>query len=95
MTIKAEIRRGAYYDSAVLMQLQRSLAALAGVQDAGVVMGTDSNKELLAHIDLLSPEAQSARPDDMVIVVRARERTGRAGRGGQGGRTAQPAQGRD
>jgi FdrA protein len=34
-------------------------------------MGTDSNKELLAHIDLLSPEAQSARPDDMVIVVRA------------------------
>ena len=71
MTIKAEIRRGAYYDSAVLMQLQRSLAGLAGVQDAGVVMGTDSNKELLAHIDLLSPEAQAAKPDDLVIVVRA------------------------
>jgi FdrA protein len=53
------------------MQLQRSLAGLAGVQDAGVVMGTDSNKELLAHIDLLSPEAQAAKPDDLVIVVRA------------------------
>lgn len=71
MKIQAEIRRGAYYDSAVLMQLQRSLAGLAGVQDAGVVMGTDSNKELLAHIDLLSPEAQAAKPDDLVIVVRA------------------------
>jgi FdrA protein len=71
VTIQAEIRSGAYYDSAVLMQLQRSLAGLPGVQDAGVVMGTDSNKELLAHIDLLCPQAQTAKPDDLVIVVRA------------------------
>ena len=41
MTItKTEIRPGAYYDSVVLMQLQRSLAALDGVDDAGVVMAT-------------------------------------------------------
>ncbi len=69
--IKSEIRSGAYYDSAVLMQLQRSLAGLPGIQDAGVIMGTDSNKELLAHIDLVSPEVESSKPDDMVIVVRA------------------------
>ncbi len=69
--IKAEIRSGTYFDSAFLMQLQRSLAGLPGVQDAGVVMGTESNKEILAHIDLLSPEAQAAKPDDLVIVVRA------------------------
>jgi FdrA protein len=69
--IKAEIRSGAYYDSAFLMQLQRSMAGLAGVQDAGVVMGTEGNKEILAHIELLSPEAQAAKPDDLVIVVRA------------------------
>jgi FdrA protein len=71
--IKAEIRGGTYYDSAVLMQLQRSLAGLPGIQDAGVIMGTDSNKELLAHINLLSPEVQAAKPDDMVIVVRAED----------------------
>ena len=70
-TIKSEIRSGVYYDSAVLMQLQRSLAGLPGVADAGVVMGTDSNKELLAHIDLVSPEVEAAKPDDLVIVVRA------------------------
>ena len=70
-TIKAEIRRGVYYDSAVLMQLQRSLAALSGVEDAGVVMGTESNKELLAHIQLLSDEVIASKPDDLVIVVRA------------------------
>jgi FdrA protein len=69
--IKAEIRSGAYYDSAFLMNVQRSLASLPSVEDAGVVMGTEGNKELLAHINLLSPEVNSARPDDLVVVVRA------------------------
>lgn len=69
--IKAEIRAGVYYDSAFLMQLQRSLSELPGVEDAGVIMGTDSNKELLAHIDLVSPEVEAAKPDDLVAVVRA------------------------
>ena len=69
--IKAEIRSGAYYDSAFLMNVQRSLAGLPNVEDAGVVMGTEGNKELLAHINLLSPEINAARPDDLVVVVRA------------------------
>jgi FdrA protein len=68
---KVEIRSGAYYDSVVLMQLQRSLADLAGIFDAGVVMGTDANKDVLAQSDLLTPEVQSAGADDLVIVVRA------------------------
>ncbi|MCX6029475.1 MAG: acyl-CoA synthetase FdrA [Chloroflexi bacterium] len=70
-----DIRRGAYYDSAFLMQLQRTLSDLPGVQDAGVIMGTPTNKELLAAIDLLPPEAQSAKPDDLLIVVRAEDET--------------------
>lgn len=69
--IKSEIRSGIYYDSAVLMQLQRSMSQLEGVQDAGVVMGTEENKEILAHIDLVNPEVNAAKPDDMVIVIRA------------------------
>jgi FdrA protein len=72
MTVtKADIRSGAYYDSAFLMQLQRSLAMLPGVQDAGVIMGTEANMELLTHIGLLTEEVSSAKPDDLVIVVRA------------------------
>ena len=50
---KGEIRSGAYYDSVILMQLQRSLAGLEGVIDAGVIMGTDANKELLEQISPL------------------------------------------
>jgi len=74
MTItRAEIRSGAYYDSVVLMQLQRSLAGLPGVLDAGVMMGTGANKDILAQSDLLTPEAQSAVADDLVIVVRAED----------------------
>jgi FdrA protein len=69
--IKTEIRRGVYYDSAKLMSLQRSLAELPGIQDTGVVMGTDSNKELLAHIGLDSAEVMSSKPDELVITVKA------------------------
>jgi FdrA protein len=53
------------------MQLQRSLAALPGVLDAGVVMATDANKDILAQSDLLVPEAQAAGADDLVIVIKA------------------------
>ncbi len=68
---KAQVRSGAYYDSVVLMQLQRSLAGLPGIHDAGVVMGTQANKEILAQTGLLAPEAEAAKADDLVIVVQA------------------------
>jgi FdrA protein len=69
-SIQVEIRSGAYYDSIVLMQLQRVLAGQPGVEDAGVVMGTGANKEVLAQSDLIAPEVQAAGADDLVIVVK-------------------------
>ncbi|HEY2981269.1 MAG TPA: acyl-CoA synthetase FdrA [Anaerolineales bacterium] len=65
-----ELRAGAYYDSVVLMQLQRGLLELPGVVDAGVVMATPANRELLGANDLL-PDSIAANPDDMLIVVKA------------------------
>ena len=70
---KATVRTGAYHDSVILMQLQRSLAELPDVLDAGVVMGTDANKAVLAQSGLLTPEAEAAGADDLVIVVRAED----------------------
>jgi len=70
-TIRSETRPGAYYDSAVLMQLQRSLLGLPGVADAGVVMATPANCELLEQSGLLTPGAQKAGPNDLLLVVRA------------------------
>jgi len=69
--VKTEIRSGAYYDSVILMQLQRSLAELPGVLDAGVVMGTEANLELLSQSGLLVDEIKGAKADDLVLVVKA------------------------
>jgi FdrA protein len=74
MTVtKAQVRRGAYYDSVVLMHLQRSLAGLPGILDAGVVMGTEANRQILAQTGLLAPEAEAAVADDLVIVIKAQD----------------------
>ena len=71
--IEVEIRSGAYYDSVILMHLQRSLVELPGIIDAGVVMGTKANKDVLAQSDMLAPEVQSATADDLVIVVKGKD----------------------
>lgn len=71
MNIQSEIRKGTYYDSVVLMQLQRALLGLPGVADAGVVMATPANRELLEQSGLLVASAQTANPDDLLIVVKA------------------------
>jgi FdrA protein len=71
MTVtKFDVRSGAYYDSVVLMQLQRGLIGLPGVLDAGVVMATPANRDLLAANNLL-PDSITASPDDLLIVVKA------------------------
>src|SRR3990172_8407280 len=69
--IRSEIRPGAYYDSAVLMQLQRGLLGLPGVLDSGVVMGTPANLELLERSGLLTDAAKKAGVNDLLIVVKA------------------------
>src|SRR3990170_5007036 len=74
--LRSEIRPGAYYDSVVLMQLQRGLLTLPGVLDAGAVMATPVNLELLEASGLRPSEAPSS--DDLLIVVRA-ETDGAAG----------------
>jgi FdrA protein len=69
--VKHEIRPGAYYDSVVLMQLQRALLELEGVQDAGVVMATQANLDLLEDTGL-AIKGVEARPEDLLIVIKAR-----------------------
>ncbi len=63
----SEVRPGAYFDSVVLMQLQRELALLPGVIDAGVVMATPANCELLTSSGFAFDKV--ARSDDLLIVI--------------------------
>ncbi|MBP6016516.1 MAG: acyl-CoA synthetase FdrA [Candidatus Promineofilum sp.] len=74
---KYQIRSGAYYDSVTLMQLQKALVALPGVADAGVMMATPANCELLtaSGFDLATIEA---RPDDLLLIIKAETETAAA-----------------
>jgi FdrA protein len=71
--VRCEIRRGAYFDSVVLLQLQKGIAALDGVEEAGVVMATPANREILKESGLLTGAAEDAQADDLLIAVRARD----------------------
>ncbi len=69
VTVRTLLKPSSYFDSVTLMQVQKELAAMEGIAEAGVVMGTEANKEILAQSGLLSPEAKQARPDDLIIAV--------------------------
>ena len=69
--VTGEIRSGAYFDSVVLMQLQKGMLELDGVIDAGVMMGTQANKDVLEQSGLLPNSCRSAVAEDLIIAVKA------------------------
>jgi FdrA protein len=69
---RCAVRAGSYHDSIVLMRLQRSLAGLPGVIDAGVIMATPGNREQLASGGFeIGAETIEIGPDDLLIAVQA------------------------
>ena len=70
---KSEIRKGVYFDSVILMELQASLRHFPGVINVGVMMGLDTNKELFKQNGLLTKEAESAAQDDLIISIQAND----------------------
>lgn len=73
MTVKTLVKKSEYHDSVTLMLVARELTKFPGVIDVGVIMATEANKALLNEASLLTPEAQAATPNDLVIVVSAEE----------------------
>ncbi len=69
MVIRSAIRASAYYDSVTLMRAQQALRVMPGIEEAGVVMGTAANLDLLRQAGL-DPGGLVARPNDLVVVVR-------------------------
>src|SRR4051812_5904499 len=65
------VERGRYLDSVALMRIARRLGELPGVEAAALMIGTPSNKALLADARLLSSDGQAAEPNDLLIAVRA------------------------
>ncbi len=53
MLVRSRIKPSAYFDSVTLMLVQREVRQLPGVAEAGAVMGTQANKELLRDAGLV------------------------------------------
>ena len=69
--IRNEVRRSTYLDSIVLMRISRQVAALPGVEEAGLVIATPANKEILRDARILGPEGEKAKPGDLILALRA------------------------
>jgi len=68
-----EVRRSTYLDSIVLMRISRQLAELPGVEEAGLVIGTPANKEILREAHILGPDGAKAEPGDLIVALRAKD----------------------
>lgn len=63
------IKKNSYQDSINLMLLTNSINTIAGITKCSIMMGTAANKDILKNGGLLTAEAETAAPSDMVIVV--------------------------
>jgi FdrA protein len=69
--IANEVRRATYFDSIVLMRISRLVAAMAGVEEAGLMLGTPANKEILRDAGILGCDGEAAEPGDLILALRA------------------------
>ncbi|MCB2012484.1 MAG: acyl-CoA synthetase FdrA [Geminicoccaceae bacterium] len=67
------VRKGFYLDSVGLMRMSREIAALDGVEDAALMMGTPANREIMANAGVLAAEGAAASSGDLVLAVRAED----------------------
>ncbi|NNE81338.1 MAG: acyl-CoA synthetase FdrA [Silicimonas sp.] len=65
------VRRGTYLDSVALMRLSRGIAAMPGVEEAALMMGSPANIEIMTDAGVLSDAGRSAGGGDLVIAIRA------------------------
>jgi len=70
MTTRILVRSGCYHDSARLMQVSRELSALPGIEEAVAMMGTETNRRLLADAGFLGTDVDAATPLDMIVGLR-------------------------
>jgi len=71
MQLQATVRKNQYQDSVRLMQISRQASALPGVAKVLALLGTDSNKKVLADLGLMDATVAAATANDLVICVEA------------------------
>ncbi|HEA66639.1 MAG TPA: acyl-CoA synthetase FdrA [Desulfobacterales bacterium] len=69
MEIGVTIRKNQYYDSVFLMGINNNISAIEGVKTSAVLMGTESNKQLLSGIGVDDRQIEDANPNDLIVAV--------------------------
>ncbi|HEY8198144.1 MAG TPA: hypothetical protein VIF44_00105, partial [Candidatus Limnocylindrales bacterium] len=69
--LRTRVVPNAYRDSVELMRVAAELEAAAGIERAGVVMGTPANLGVLREAGLLDASAAAAGPNDLIVAVAA------------------------
>ncbi|QIQ20547.1 acyl-CoA synthetase FdrA [Zophobihabitans entericus] len=70
MSTKIVIKKNTYFDSVSLMSISTKANQLEGVEQAFVAMATEMNKGVLRNLGLLTPELESAKNGDLMIVIK-------------------------
>ena len=68
-----DVRRATYLDLVVLMRISRQIAALPGVEEAGLMIGTPANQTSSRGRRILGPDGEKAEGGDLILALRAKE----------------------
>ena len=71
--IYIRIKNNSYYDSITLTLLTNTVHTTQGVNNAQVMMGTGTNKEIFKDVGLYNEEVQNAGSNDMVIAIESED----------------------
>jgi len=71
--VKNLVKKNFFRDSLQLMRLSEEAKKFPRVLDAAVLMATDTNKEILQKLGLLTSEGEKALKDDMILAVKAED----------------------
>ena len=66
-----EVRRGLYLDSVALMRMSRTIAAMPGVIECGMMMGTPANMRIMTDAGVLGDVGRAAAAGDLVVAISA------------------------
>lgn len=74
MVVENIVLKDRFMDSVYLMSVSNELKGLDGIIEASLMMGTSNNLKILKSSRLLNEKGESARPNDLVIAIRAEDK---------------------
>ncbi len=73
MRKRIKVKSGSYYDSVTLMSISREVSQLEGIEEATLVMATDSNLEILRDSGFESEKIEDSGPNDLIVAIKGQE----------------------